>query len=55
MIADHVASSYRIGSVKEIPTVLDTFHLVAFSGHKLRNFRKKEENRGRTTVFLLES
>lgn len=53
MIAAHVALSYRIGSVKEIPTGLDTFQLVAFSGHKLRNFRKREENRGRATIFCL--
>lgn len=32
MIADHVALSYRIGSVKEIPTWLNNFHLVALFG-----------------------
>lgn len=45
MIADQVALSYRIGPVKEIPTWLDTFHLVALSGfyaHRLRNLRNKK-------------
>ena len=57
MIAGHVALSYRIGSVKEIPTWLGTSHLVALSWFyalKFRNYRKKEEKcRGRLEVFLL--
>lgn len=46
MIAGHDALSYRIGSVKEIPPWLDTFHLVALSGfyaHELSNNRKNKE------------
>lgn len=46
MIAGHDALRYRIGSVKGIPTWLDTFHLVALSGfyaHEFSNYRKNEE------------
>lgn len=45
MIADQVALSYRMGPVKEIPTWLNNFHLVALSefyAHRFRNLRSKE-------------
>lgn len=53
MIAGHVALSYRMGLVKDIPTWLDTFHLVALSGfyaHKFLNYRKIEKKASRIAV-----
>lgn len=56
MIACHDALSYRIGSVKEIPTWLDTFHLVALSGPRISHLRRKIQNKRRalTKFFARE-
>lgn len=54
MIACHDGLNYRIGSVKEIPTWMDTFHLVALSAHEFPN-HTSENKRGSRLSFLFRS